>query len=234
MNTKISDRMGIALSLGLALLIAAGGYFLLIGPKLSHANSVQNKADSVQFQNTVLSGRVDRLKEQHDQVGSIISALRAARGQLPILPYTDDFTNELAAEATAAHVSVQSIAVANPELATGAAPPAVTPTTSSSSSTASTAPGVVTITAVPGQLYAIQVTVISEGTGATQQAFLREIQQGSRAVLVNSVAIVPQGSATVASVSSATTMTVIMQIFVAPQTAAAAVQLNEELSQHGG
>jgi len=81
-----------------------------------------------------------------------------------------------------------------------------------------------------GQLFGIQLTVITSGTLLHQRAFLREIQRpGSRAALVTSTQLAPDTKSTAKSIADDADVTTALGIFVAPQTPAAADALAKQL-----
>ena len=70
--------------------------------------------------------------------------------------------------------------------------------------------------AVVGQTYSIDVTIVSSGAAANQQSFLRLLQHGSRAALVTSAAMAPPNTGGSATAATAT-LTTQLQVFVVPQ-----------------
>jgi hypothetical protein len=198
--------------------LALLAWFLVVSPELSSADSLRAQTDDANTLNLKLRGEVDDLVQQNKQLGAIHKQLDAAHAALPNANSLDTFTEQLTREAAQYGVKLTSVVATAPTLASGAQPapaPSSTPSAGSQPDTDSGASNTGNAATNPaGQLFAIPVTVVSEGSALRQQAFLHAIQTGPRSALVTSTAL---GSSTDANSSATvTTMTVQLQIFVAP------------------
>jgi hypothetical protein len=202
----------------LALVIALAGWLVVISPKLSATQALRDDTDGTQAQNAVLEAKVAKLAQQNNKVGELTTSLRTALTELPFDSGLPEFTRQLSTQATLQSVTLTSITVgaATPVAATV---PVATPTTTTTGSTTSTTPA-----ASASALVSIPITLASTGATADQVAFLKAIQEdGPRRALVTSV--------TMGSVSgNSGTMTVQLNVFSAPLSAAAQAQLEKLLT----
>jgi hypothetical protein len=230
------DRAWIAGGVAGGVTIAALGWFLAINPELSKTSSLRDSTVATQDQNTVLQRKVRKLRADNANIGKLTGVLKEVRLGLPADSGMPDFTRQLAKQATTAVVLVASIDAAAPvgvEAATapttkGAAPAKPAPAAPAGSAKSGSA-------APAAKLFSIPVTVVSEGTVQHLRAFLDAIQvKGPRRVLVGSVQMAPTLDVVTASPSANWTMTVSLQVFVAPQTPAGAIQLQQQLGGRPG
>lgn len=205
---------GGVLAVGFAVVIS---WFTVVHPELSKASGTRGEVASTQDANMFLQHRVVALRAQSQQLNSLAGQLRAAGAALPSTASIDEFTRQLSSYAHAGHVTITSITAGNPSLAgTSGAP--VAPSTDSTSAApapdAASATGTPGTTAMVGQTYSIEVTVVSSGSATDQQSFLHTLQHGPRAAFVTSAALAPpQGGAS----SGSATLTTQLQVFVQPQ-----------------
>jgi len=206
---------GGVVAVGLAVVVS---WFMVVNPELSKASTTRNEVASTQDSNLFLQHRVTTLRDQSQQLGTLANQLRAAGAALPSTAGIDEFTRQLSAYANTSQVRVTSITVGSPALAgssgPGAAAPAATATDSATDSATAPPAGAVSTTAVVGQTYSIEVTVVSAGPAGAQQSFLHQIQNGPRAVFVTSAALAPPASGVAAGAATLTTQ---LQVFVQPQ-----------------
>jgi len=207
---------GGVLAVGLAVVVS---WFMVVHPELSKASSTRGQVASTQDSNLFLQHRVVALRAQSQQLNSLAGQLRAAGAALPSTAGIDEFTRQLSSYAHAGHVTITSITAGSPALAgssgataagSGAAPAAG----ATSAATATGTPATPPTTAVVGQTYSIDVTVVSIGSAIDQQSFLRKLQNGPRAAFVTSAALAPPQSG---ASSGAATLTTQLQVFVQPQ-----------------
>lgn len=205
-------RFWIGGSFLIAALLVAVSWLFLISPKLSDASSLRGSAASADTQNIVLQSKLAKLKKANDNKAQLIVSLAQSLAALPTDSGLPDFTRQLSLQATANGVSLTSLAIGtiSPVGPNGAVNP--TPGTGS-------------------HLFAIQVTLTSDGTAKQQWAFLTAVQSaGPRRALVSSVQFAPGTSATEGSLDGASTMTTQLTIYSAPVTAAAKAQLTKQLT----
>ena len=202
-----------------ALVVAALAWFFAVSPELSNASSLKSQTSDAQMQNVVLQSKLIKLQAQHDQIASLQSNLSAARAALPVDTGLADFTREAGSIAAQTGTTVTSIAVQSPVLA-GSGAPAV-------------APAGVTMNPV-GHLYALPITLIVKGWGGNELRFLTALRaSGSRAALIGSTQIVADSTAGKPGTLVPGVMTVQLQIFVAPQSAADVAAMQKELATTG-
>lgn len=131
------------------------------------------------------------------------------------------------------------------DTSTTAAAPAATPVTTTATAgtgTGSTVPGSTTtgttttgtagvpVTSAAGSVFQIAYTVTTHGTLQQQQTFIRAIQDfGPRVALVKSLSFVPDSASQSATLDSSSDMTTELEVFVAPQSAAATALLDRQL-----
>jgi type IV pilus assembly protein PilO len=189
-------------------LLAALSWLLVVSPQLSNAASLRSQTDDAATMNLMLQSQVGDLRAQSHKLAAVQGQLDAEHAALPGENGIDSFTQQLASEASASHVKITSVVAAQPSAASG-------------SSTSPPASGAATGANPAGQLFAIQVTVVSDGPVKAQQAFLKAIQTGPRAALVISTGLGAATTSAVRTLDAVTTMTVQVKVFVAPGTPAA-------------
>jgi hypothetical protein len=198
------------------LLVVVLAWFALIGPELASATSLDNETSQTQTQNTVLQGKVAKLQADSANMDGLNQQLRDAQAALPPDSGMPDFTRQLGQQAAVAGVVITDITTGAP-VAAGSS--STTPVPANGSLPAA------------GNLFAVPVTVTANGSLSAHRALLAAIEQeGPRRALIGSVTF---GSAAAtagsSSVDTATTMTVQLQVFVAPQTPAAQAELLKQL-----
>lgn len=250
MSAALEDRrvwLGGGVAVGVLVVLA--GWLLLLQPQLTATADTNTLTEDAQLQNSTLAAKVSALKSADRGIPTLVAGLRRTREQLPITSGLATFTDQLGTQAAAAGVTVTSIAVGAVSPAVAAVPvPAATAASGTGTGTSGiseNAPATTTAGAggPAGQLYQVQLTVITTGTLAQQRGFLTAVQaQGPRAALITSVQLAPAtdpaaaaaakpgASPPVASIDRSATMTTVLTIFVAPQTPANAKQLAAQLA----
>ncbi len=176
--------------LGSAALLAVG-WFALIDPQYSEAASLSEQTVTAQRGLTSLEHRLVELKREKGNLEQYRAKLASDRQALPTTAGLSDFLRELQTAGTGTNVSVSGMIVG--------------------SATKTTAAG--------GEVFALPITLTAVGSIADLGNFLDELQQVQpRAVLISSVNAVPDGEGT--SLADTVTLTVSLQVFVAPATAA--------------
>jgi hypothetical protein len=202
--------------------VIALAWFAVIGPELASASSLDDQTSSAQQQNLTLQSKVAKLKTDSANPDRLNQQLRDARAALPVDSGMPDLTRQLGEQAAMAGVVLMSVSADAPTGVNSGSGTAATPApTGASGATVSAA----------GNLFAIPVTVVANGSLQRHRAFLAEIEQGPRAALIDSVAFGAGQSSPTASISvdAATTMTVKLRVFAAPQTPAAQAELQKQL-----
>lgn len=202
--------------------VIALAWFAVIGPELGSASSLHDETSAAQQRNTALQTKVAKLKIDSANPDRLNQQLRDARAALPVNSGMPDLTRQLSEQGATAGVVVTSV--------TTDAPTGVNSGSGSSATPAPAGASGATVSAA-GNLFAIPVTVAANGSLERQRAFLAAIEQGPRAALIDSVAFGAGQSSPTASISvdAATTMTVKLQVFAAPQTPADQAELQKQL-----
>jgi len=247
-------RVWVGGGVGLGVVAVAAAWFLLVGPELATVPAQHAQASAAATANSALAGKVAALAAQDRNKTALLASLRTARNELPIYSDLPTFITQLSVKAQRAQVTVTSLTVGTVTATVsstgavgaaggaggagaGASTPAATPSPSTASVTAEGAGtgGAAAGTGASGakaagQLFGIQLTVITSGTLLHQRAFLQEIQRpGSRAALVTSTQLAPDTKSTAKSIADDADVTTALGIFVAPQTPAAADALAKQL-----
>jgi hypothetical protein len=190
---------------------------MLISPELSGASSLKGETASAEDQNASLQRKNSKLENDNKNIAALREALRNARAGLPIDSGIPALTRQLSAQAAASGITLKSISVGSPAEITA-------------NGSAAAAGSAATAGSVAGKLFAITVTLVSDGPAAHQQRFLTAIQtDGPRRALVTSTQVTPGTGASTSSIESTSTMNLQLQVFVAPQTPAAAAELAKQL-----
>lgn len=224
---RSTDRTWLAGGAVGAVLLLLIAWFAVINPELSAASDLHEQTASASTQNVVLQRKVATLRDDYAKIDSLGTELVAQRLALPTGSGLADLTRQLTEQATAAGESLTSITTGEPALvATPAAAASAAGAATSGSAATTSAPAAAgatgTTTSTGGQLLSIPVTVVVDGSLSGHQALLTALQQtGPRRALVGSVVLAPATGEATASVDGTTTMTITLQVFVAPEPAAA-------------
>ncbi|MDQ2836224.1 MAG: hypothetical protein M3Y42_14925 [Actinomycetota bacterium] len=188
--------------------LIALGWFVVIGPETASTASIKNQTADAATQNLVLRGKVSSLKAQDKKLPTLLSQLAEVQRELPSGSGMSAYLTQVMAQAQAAGVTLTSV--------TAGAPTVVTSGTAASAIVANPA----------GHLFSIPVNLVGDGSLAQQRKLLTAIQTaGPRRSLVISVGYTPvtaatSGGSAVQSIDVHTTMSVKLQVFVAPQSPA--------------
>lgn len=237
-----------------ALLIIVAAWFLLIHPERSDAANLRDQAAGTRTSNTQLQSKVATLRAKNAKLDQYTASLRKALETLPFDSGLPAFTRQLSAQAGADHVSLVSITVggispANSTAAgagVGASAPVTAPATDAGAPAGTSDPAGAAATIAPtpstpssgatvGTVYAVQITVVSDGSLSDQLAFLDAVQYaGPRRALVTGTQFAPGTDATAASVDTSSRMTTQLSVFSAPQSSAQIAQFKKLLAGHPG
>jgi hypothetical protein len=178
-----------------------------------------------------LSARITSLRAQNRDVAKYEAELRSARLALPSTSGVSDFLRSLQALGNATLTNVSALTVGEPaDVSTLAAPaPAAASGTAAASTAASStpaAPGAPATGPAPGAVYSMAISAQVSGSPAALDRFLQQLQDVQpRAVLITSLTE-GAGSAGVTtqgrSGGGATSLSLTMQAFVAPEIVPAA------------
>lgn len=189
MKTKMrqADKLWIAGGSLAAVALAALSYLLLISPQNTETTDLQAEIDGVNTQVALAQARIAQLRKDNEQLGEYKATLDAQRQALPTSTALSDFLRQMQDAGEQTRVSVTSV-------------------------NAGTAGEV---TAAGASIRVLPVTLTVTGSANGQIAFLDQLQQTvPRAVLIIGANLVPGDTAT--SLADDVTMSLTVQIFVAP------------------
>ncbi|MBN1173629.1 MAG: type 4a pilus biogenesis protein PilO [Micromonosporaceae bacterium] len=181
------DRLwNIATAAGVVLLLALG-WMVLIGPAYDEAASIDREAETTEDRVVDLQRRLAQLRQQNQDLARYQQQLATDRQALPTQPALADLLRQIQAAGAASGTTMVGLIV-----------------------------GASTQTATAGgSVESLPVTVTVDGSAAQVAGFLDQMQRVQpRAVLINSMNAVPKDES--GSFAGAVTLTLTMQIFVAP------------------
>jgi Tfp pilus assembly protein PilO len=180
--------------------ILAGGYFLLVSPKLSTAAAARQEAEDQQTANNRLRAQIAQLNRQKKDLPRQQAELEKFAAKIPNNPALPGLIRSLSDAADNAGVELVSLSPGQPALvattvpatAAGTSAAGTTGTTPASGTTGAktaAAPG-------PALLPIASIPIAVEVTGSYSQVsqFLSEIEGLSRAFLVNGFSVDPGDS----------------------------------------
>lgn len=215
---KQSRRAWYAGGAFVALVLVALGWFAVIGPERASTSSIQNQTADAQSQNLALRSKVSSLQAQEKKLPILINQLAEVQQELPSDSGMSAYITQVMRQAQAAGVTLTSV--------TAGAPTVVSAGTATSAPVANPA----------GHLFSIPVNLVGDGSLAQQRALLAAIQgAGPRRSLITSVGYTPIAPKTgaapvIQSIDLHTTMSLKLQVFVAPQSPADEAALKQQLA----
>jgi len=195
----------VAGAVAVAVALIAASWFLLISPQRSQAAELRNQTTAQQATNDAIRLRTQQLKAQFASLPQRRAQLAEIQQQMPDSPNLSAVLRELSTVADDAGVSVKSVSPGQPQ-ALAAGTSAGTPAGSSAGAAASA-----------NDVQSIAMTVVAQGSYAELTLFLQKLQGSMRrAVLVESVNLVPGEKSADATTTSDTalTMTLTGKVFV--------------------
>lgn len=210
-----------------AVLIAILAWFVAINPQLSDTSSLQDQTDQASTQNEVLTSQVETLKRLDANRQSLIDELKSAQGALPSASGLDDFMVEVQRLAAANVVSVQSIIASNPAAVSGAATAATAGEPSAGSAAAGTTPA----KSAQRGVFSITVAINAIGDEKHLNAFIGQLQQGPRRLLITALQVSAAGNATAGNTLASAQATITAQLFVQPVSSVQQQLLDKILSK---
>ena len=206
MGARNTARLWVLGGMAIIVLLALGGWFLLIGPKFSEAADVRAQADDTRVQLVALRKKLAGLDEKRAQLPQFTARLRVNRAALPGDSGVPDFLRQLEASGELTGVTVSGFSVAAPAPAVGVA-----------------------------NVWQLQMTLNAAGEPDDLGRFLDRLQSRQpRAVLVQSANLTsdttagtsaesgPSGSPTSGDSTGETTLSLSLMAFVAPPTGSGA------------
>lgn len=206
MGTKQLERVWVAGTVLVAVLLVAIGYFALISPERGKTHDLQSQVADATLQNTQLRNEVARLASDNENLSKYRSDLATAQQALPSTSGIPDFLNTLQQIDATTGVST-SVTVGPPTDVTG-----LSGTSSATSGTGGTG----TPTLGSAHIYALPLTAQVSGSVDDLNAFLNQLQSVQpRAVLVSQITET-SGAGSGGSTRGSTNLQLTMQAFVAP------------------
>jgi type IV pilus assembly protein PilO len=197
-------------------LIVLIGYFFFISPQRSQTSDINSRVSSAEQQNAILQSRINTLRSQYKNLAKYQADLIATQRALPSTSGVPDFLRTLQTLGSATQTKVTTLTVGPPAdvSALAAAAP-------SAASTATTAP-------VPGptapagpQIYGLTISAQVTGSPTALNRFLEQLQEVQpRAVLIGAINEGVNNGGPGQGSTSATSLQITMQAFVAPASAA--------------
>lgn len=163
-------KQWVAMTLAAVLVIAAGGWLLLISPKRSEAAGIRDEAQQQLSANMGLQAQLSVLKAQAKDLPKQQAQIAAVAAKIPDNPALPSLIRALSKAATAASVELVTINPGSPT-----APP-VTAT-----------PG----SAKAGQLKAISLSLVVVGGYYQIEQFFNSLETTTRALKVSAFAVAP-------------------------------------------
>lgn len=196
------------------------GYVVFIGPQRSSTSDVNTQLSSAQTQNSALQSRLRALHAENANQAKYMAELAAARAALPSTSGISDFVRSLQAMGNATGTAVTAVTVGAP---TAVAAPVATPAPGATSAAPAPAAAPGAAAASPATVYSMAITGQVSGSARGLDAFLQQLQAVQpRAVLVTSITESAAGAAGAGGAPGAkpvagdTTLSLVMQAFVAP------------------
>ena len=225
------QRLWIFLGAVAAALLLVVGWFMFISPQRDQTSSVNSQVSSVRAQNARLQARIRQLQSENVDLAKYQAEVRQAELALPDSSGLPDFLRTLQSIGNATQTVVTSLTVGAPTNLTTVA--AATPTATKSAASSATSSSA-TKTPAPGgvgQVFQLPISAAVTGSYAQLDEFLSQLQSVQpRAVLITQLSQTsPAGKASATS----TTLSLTMQAFVAPSSAAESAQLAAAAAQAG-
>jgi type IV pilus assembly protein PilO len=171
------------------LLVLVAGWMLLIQPKRAEAADTRADASSQKLQNDTLAGQVAVLQKQFGQIDAYKSQLKTERAHVPTDAEIAAFLTEIDRIATAAKVTVVSVAPGQGSVMVAPKPAAPKPTASASASATASpsatpkakaaAAAAKAATVIPDGMVEIPVLIDVVGTDDANTAFVNQLQTGT-------------------------------------------------------
>ncbi len=188
MTIRHAHRLWMIGGVAAAVALSVLSWMLFIGPQRSQTGSLNDEAAAAQLRLDTLQHQLAKLQKESEDLPTLRAALDDLRQAVPATADLSEFLRELQASDNRTGVFVHDVIVGVP------------------AQPAHPAAGV----------YALPVTLTADGTAASLEDLLRQLQQAQRrGVLITSVELTPaeQGGTLKGPVS----LTVNIQVFVAPK-----------------
>ena len=178
-------KQWVVLTVLACLVIAAGGWFLVISPKRSEAADLRAQAEQQQSANATLETQLQVLKAQAKDLPKEQAKLAAVSAKIPADPALPNLIRALLSAASDSGVELVSLSPGEPVVAAAAAPVAAAP-----------APAQGQAAPPAGQLAEIPLSINVVGDYFEVQRFMAELEDLPRAVLVSTLDLAPGTSPT--------------------------------------
>jgi Tfp pilus assembly protein PilO len=196
MGARHADRIWMIGGAAVVALLVVASWFLLISPRYTAADDVRAQTEDTQVQLITLRKRINELKKQQADLGSIEAALAKKQKALPADSGVPAFLRQLQDAGTATSVDVTGVSVSTP----------------------------VQMVNLP-TVWSLPITLTAQGTSTALESFLTTLQTGqARAVLIEKANLSPQADTTTttgADTGSLLSLSISLKAFVAPATGTA-------------
>ena len=177
MGIRNAARLWVFGGAAVVVLLAVGGWFLLIGPEYTNASDVRTQVDDTRTQLITLQRKIAGLEAEKARLPQFRAALRANQAALPAGSGVPDFLRQLQSSGEKTGVTVSGVSVAAPAQTVGVA-----------------------------GVWQLQMTLNAEGDPANLGQFLNQLQAVQpRAVLIQSVNLADNASASTGTGTSGST-----------------------------
>lgn len=180
----------------LALVLVAGGWFLLIGPVFATAGETRLQAQSVRDSNEALAQRITQLAKQFENLDQYKAELAALRAQVPTTAQQSEYLRELQTIADANGVTLTTVSPSTPSAFTLVGQVAAAPAEDAEMSGAGVSneggeastdtatdpaaqPAAPAGPAVPAGMATVQLSLTAVGTYDGVLAFVNALQTGT-------------------------------------------------------
>ena len=180
-------------TVALVLAIFAGTWFLVAGPRFSHASETATAAQDARDSNDLLAVQVAKLADQFVHLDEYRTELASLRSQIPTQPDLSAYVRELDALATANGVTLMSL---SPSVPIAVAPEITAPVATADAPTTATGeaptadPTTTTETAAPAAPTALEgfgyipLSIVVQGPYVNVTTFLTALQTGTPRIFV--------------------------------------------------
>jgi Tfp pilus assembly protein PilO len=217
-------KQWIALTVLGVLVIAAGGWSVLISPKRSEAAALRTQADQQTSQNATLSAQISMLKAQAKDLPKQQARLAAVAAKIPDNPALPALIRALTAAADQAGVELTTLAPAAPAPVTAAPPAGIV--TAAGVSPSAAKPATASSPVSVGTLKSISLSLTVVGGYFQVEQFLDRVENLSRAAKVTGFTLAPGSNPVKAAPASAAGATGTAPVEDKGKTLAAAITAN--------
>lgn len=222
MGRSQMERLWLLVAGVAGLLMLVVGYLMFISPQQGQTDSVNGQVATARLRNSSLEARIAEMQQQNANLATYQAEVKQAELALPYTSGLPAFLRALQSIGNSTQATVNSLDVGAPADLTAAGAGTAPSAPSASGQAGAASPAV----AVQGlHVYALPITASVSGSVTQLEQFLTQLQSVQpRAVLISAIT---EGSAAAGSASgNRSSLSLTMQAFVAPSSAAEQAQLS--------